>query len=1358
MSHSFKESDTWKALISIFRIGKKEESFSPILWAGAGLSVSSGYPTTLDLIKLIREKSLLDLPDFTPWDSTLATNSPKFSFTHWVQEFAFKNGYGRLNATLASIFTNLPKDASSMHVDLVNLPWNKIYTTNYDQLLENALDKNNCRYNLVTLEQNIGLEQSNLLSLYKIHGGYHNISNWIFDEDSYLKFSDQYPFLIGKLHNDLLSRSIVYFGCSMLDPRVIEWYKLCESQNKLNKLQYSITVMREQDWRDLPADLKELYKKAQVNPLLYKDFNELPDLISSLVNEITRSEKELLEERVINDEKISTVSEVERLERENQEIEDLLYESLAPQIVKAIANIWLCSDVGLSYTEELQRIVGTRGKIKGRNAFERLLDDVVELALGLLGIKAEHSTKIHLINELATILQNNPIYHNQLDKINFEPHALYGSLKVQYLEVSSPSFDQILKELCEVIIDCSNALPTWNESNLITQLEDDSELFKKLREELASWKQTKEQEKDESSLIESEYRRAIVRRFDELRIFGVNFGKRARKYQLTVAYISLTTETEFNEFDDTCIMSTEDALTNFEHLVILGEAGQGKTTLLQWLTVQCGRKAFQDEEWNKKVPVLIQLRKVLNDAELPEQPDFYDLMVENVESELSHQEWASQVIEEKRAIFMIDGFDEVPKTRRSEVVLWIESLCERYKGNRFVLTSRPSAYEDTTLDKSKFQVIELQPMDRKAQNDFVAHWHNAIALEYDQTKPDALLVESDELKQKLSLQNSLRHLAQTPLLCGVICMLHHDRSGYLPRDRSDLYESTSRMFLDNRDRERKIIEENNFNLLDYRYKQTFLCDIAQNMTKKEKTSISPSALRLILEQKLLDIPDLKWKLSAEDLLRFFLERSGLLQKVGNAEIQFAHRSFQEFFTAEYIVSNKDWELLKKNATNDYWHETIQLAVGLSKSKDDNENFLTSILELANKFESDKKNVEAIPLYLIVLRCKESMREITPAFSMRLEKIIPKVIPPPNAKVKDAIGDSGNLALPYLKRPKKARVVKHDLYCAQALIKIETSESYLLLLDYLKDNRSSYVEKLANSLKKLAPELALEINLEHLLISEGVDSYPKEILEVLAFICQSQKLYYKSQYVDLVTIENWQVALGLEPINGIDFNTVKTVLAYNDDLNDLEFLPNCKNLKKIICRGKHTTHLNIISTLNNLTALDIYDTCVNNLSAVSGLRKLKHIDFSSTYIEDISPLCNLVELKTIKFNATSVTNLDVFINLVNVERVEFYSTFVNDLSPLSCCTKITFLDCSHTDISDISPISYMLNIVKLELDYTGVSDISALSNCNELEYLSLCSSDIEELSAVSNCTNLKYLNCSNLNVVDLEMVPKNRTRS
>ena len=81
------------------------------------------------------------------------------------------------------------------------------------------------------------------------------------------------------------------------------------------------------------------------------------------------------------------------------------------------------------------------------------------------------------------------------------------------------------------------------------------------------------------------------------------------------------------------------------------------------------------------------------DIEVIESSDMIQYFVDNAKS----------ILADRRAILMIDGFDEVPDTRRKEVLEWVEHLCKNYSGNRIILTSRPTAFSEGSLKKLCFQ-------------------------------------------------------------------------------------------------------------------------------------------------------------------------------------------------------------------------------------------------------------------------------------------------------------------------------------------------------------------------------------------------------------------------------------------------------------------------------------------------------------------------------------------------------------------------------------------------------------------------------------------------------------------------------
>ncbi|MCJ8272024.1 MAG: SIR2 family protein [Psychrosphaera sp.] len=1284
MDTTINKSEHWPALVKILRLAKTNEKAKPVLWVGAGLSVPAGYPSTNALIESINKNAPHSILPFTPDDTTLELDHYQRSFSHWMQQLLEQNTKSYLIDELAAIFLNTPVQPKSTHLSLVTLSWRAIYTTNYDKLLEAALDQTGQSFQVFKHQQNQGLEQAGRLSLYKIHGCVDDIRSWTLDEQSYQAFGTAYKSLQSQVDNLFLNQTIVYVGCSMLDPRIIQSYRMIEQDNKLDLLHPAFVVMLQSEWQAIDPEIKALYLRVKIKPILFEAFADLPELAKALEAAVAADENPVAVD-------VDSKSDKLRLQREEKTLEEILYGQLAPQIATIIANIWLSASAGQDYCQFVEELLGFKAKRKVITAFDFIVEPLAELCALLPENTAEFNLRKLLFIELTKTLNHSGLDVSLFEKAKSSPDKLQGIIiardkprdTLAQISDLEPQFEKALTALCDVLIDSIGALGTWNEENLVAQLENPQHLFIKLIGELSHFKTQLSKAGNIEDETEATFRRAVARRFDELKIFGIDFGHRIRKYQLQVAYISLAMEsTNASE-----VMTTEQALTGFERLVILGEAGQGKTTLLQWLTVECARGLFKEEkaQWNFKVPILIKLREVLKNEYLPQLDDLHLLMMPDTAPSELQQDWLNGVIADKRAIFMIDGFDEVPLDRREATLVWLEGLCNDYNGNHFILTSLPSDYNEGALKSLDFTEVDLKVMDSQAQQDFISHWHKAVAQEEDETRPNALDNIGNDLFNKLEAQPSLRSLAQNPLLCGVICMLHRQRSGYLPQSKSELYKATSEMFLDSRDRERQVIEEQGFNALDYTDKQNFLADIAYWMTSEGLTSIDTAQLLNRLESKRKRMHLLREKITAEQLQRFFLERSGLLLQVGANEIQFAHRSFQEFFTAHQVVSIKhDWQVLNQNATNDFWHGTIMQAIGLSTAPEQNEAFLLDLLTQAES--ADDENIRT-QLYLLVLSCKDGLRELSETLEDQIADILPAIIPPRNAKVRDALTNAGVLALPFLRRPPRTvvkRPIQEDLYCAVALIKMQTAEAYRLLPEYFVDDRASYNAKMIQTVSSISSDLAEQVQLAKLVKAIGPRNIHWNLLKCLAFICQDAELGLISfnmakeggfaHYYGRL-IGKWEIARGIKPI------------------------VNLTELIEIDMSMKGIANVSLIGELTKLESVDLSFNRIENVAPLSGLIQLQRLDLRYCYVEDLSPLASLTQLQRLDLRCNKITDLTALADMCQLEWLSLSYDEMIDFSFLHICVKLGTLVLDGCQQGDIIEIQRLLpkhvDVIKFE---------------------------------------------------------------
>lgn len=101
-----------------------DRSRAPLLWVGAGLSIPAGYPSLKQLAEQLRAASLAALPEGLCAAET-------------IDAFVEHNGRSDLAETLADMIDR--KQPLQFHKALMKLPWKAVITTNYDELLEDAL-------------------------------------------------------------------------------------------------------------------------------------------------------------------------------------------------------------------------------------------------------------------------------------------------------------------------------------------------------------------------------------------------------------------------------------------------------------------------------------------------------------------------------------------------------------------------------------------------------------------------------------------------------------------------------------------------------------------------------------------------------------------------------------------------------------------------------------------------------------------------------------------------------------------------------------------------------------------------------------------------------------------------------------------------------------------------------------------------------------------------------------------------------------------------------------------------------------------------------------------------------------------
>ncbi|MDJ0345325.1 NACHT domain-containing protein [Streptomyces sp. H10-C2] len=510
---------------------------------------------------------------------------------------------------------------------------------------------------------------------------------------------------------------------------------------------------------------------------------------------------------------------------------------------------------------------------------------------------------------------------------------------------------------------------------------------------------------DEDDTFETRYARFLAERHSRLTIFGIDLSSRSRaSWPLDAAYVSLeTTSPERHTHEDGIPAPSgprpaDQALAGHDRVLLRGVAGSGKTTLVQWLTVSALR-----DDGPGRIPFVLPLRTLIHRDALPLPADF----LAAVRAPISPPPgWAERVLTAGRGLLLVDGIDEIGEREREQVRDWLRDLLIAFPGNQWMVTSRPSAVEESWLAREGFTDLTLAPMSRPGVTAFVDRWHDAArATETDDEELARLDVYQGSLHEAIRTKQDLARLATNPLMCGLICALHRDRHGYLPHGRRELYEAALSMLLTRRDRERdltvQLTEEPQIQLLQ---------KLAYWMIRNGQAEMDQSDAISLIEAALPSMPAVAELGDARQIFRHLLERSGLLREPAEGTVDFIHRTFQDYLGAKAAVEERDFDLMVRNAHHDQWSDVIRMATAHARPAE-RARLLRKLIARGDRTQSHRSR-----LHLLAMACLEHAPELDPAVRAEVNARTAALIPPRTDGEAAALAAIGPVVLELLPGP------------------------------------------------------------------------------------------------------------------------------------------------------------------------------------------------------------------------------------------------------------------------------------------------------------------------------------------------------
>lgn len=224
------------------------------VFIGAGLSKSAGFVDWVGLLMPIAKDLGLDA-------------QKEADLVGLAQFHLNANASNRhaLNQLLIDNFSDLPAPTPN-HEILARLPLKTYWTTNYDRLIEKALEDGGKRVDSkYTVSQLANTKRGRDAIVYKMHGDIEHPDNAVLTKDDYEKYHVTHSQFITALLGDLVERTFLFLGFSFTDPNLD--YVLARIRSRLGSNQRQHFCLAKKRTK-LPAESEVEFRYAETKQAL----------------------------------------------------------------------------------------------------------------------------------------------------------------------------------------------------------------------------------------------------------------------------------------------------------------------------------------------------------------------------------------------------------------------------------------------------------------------------------------------------------------------------------------------------------------------------------------------------------------------------------------------------------------------------------------------------------------------------------------------------------------------------------------------------------------------------------------------------------------------------------------------------------------------------------------------------------------------------------------------------------------------------------------------------------------------------------------------------------------------------------